>query len=160
MPPVQPVYVFPQAAVPVPPKLEPSLPWIEAPAAARIGEQFVVTVSVDSKSTALNSILLHLRYDVAKLSLQSVVVGDFMTQTGVPGDFASDANPNDGDVAVSLQADAGQSALGRGSVAVFAFEAIGEGNAVLEVRGFQGHEPGGRPVEVVNSAPQSISIDP
>src|SRR5262249_19511144 len=148
MPPV-PAYVPPPPPPPpvpmAPPKTDPLMPWIDAPAAARVGEHLVVTVNVDSKSTALNSVLLRVRYDFTKLSLQTVSAGDFMSQTGIPGAFTSDDNSAGGEVAVSLSTEGGDVVGGRGSIAIFDFEAISEGAAVVELQGFEAHEGGGQP---------------
>lgn len=139
---------------------EATLPWIDAPGSTRVGEHVTVTVNVDTRSNSLNTVLVRLRFDVAKLRLQSVGMGDFMNQRGVPGTFAHDDSAASGDVAVSLHAESGESVQGRGSIAIFDFEAIEEGAADIEIQSFEAQDVANQSVQTSTIAPQSISIDP
>jgi general secretion pathway protein D len=132
----------------------PGLFW-SAPAGARVGDSFVVTLGMES-ATQLRGAPMDLAYTPQQLELLDVQEGDLLRQGGAATSFTHAINPGTGRVTVGLlRSDGGDSREGRGgtdrAVAIDPAGASGRG-ALVRLR-FRARTAGEGEVRLISLRP-------
>ena len=101
------------------------LTW-KAPASAKTGETFDVTVQIDTDGD-LRAIPFQIAYEPDRVELTSIKEGDFFKDKQYTSSFSSDSDKVGGKVFVSAALDGKGTARGKGVVATLTFKATGTG---------------------------------
>ncbi|HEY1756921.1 MAG TPA: cohesin domain-containing protein [Bryobacteraceae bacterium] len=110
------------------------LSFVQGPVRAARNETFTLTMQLDGASGAVSFAPLQIKFDPAKLRLDSVSAGDLLTHDGGLATTEKDIRNDAGEASLTFKRSPGAGGVsGSGPLATFTFSAIGKGKGTVSI---------------------------